>query len=136
MKLCFIAPIKECKFFSETTNRWLSYAQRQMGSGSLLQTLDADDMINYDVFVGEFGQPGLYPSEEQPSPVSIMLSFSRGGGRRRGRGTQHAKVARKKYQKPPERLFKFDFDHLYDLHYTCLLTHSSELSQLTPAIQP
>lgn len=47
-----------------------------MGSGSLVQALDADDMINYDVFVGGFGQPGLYPSEVEPSAASECPSHS------------------------------------------------------------
>lgn len=53
-----------------------------MGSGSLVQPLDADDMINFGVFVGGFGQPGLYPSEAEPSAasVSITLSSTREGG--------------------------------------------------------
>lgn len=41
-----------------------------MGSGSLVQALDADDLMNYDVLVGGFGQPGLYPSEVEPSASS------------------------------------------------------------------
>lgn len=81
-----------------------------MGSGSSVQALDADDMINYDVFVGRFGQPGLYPSEEEPS-VSITLPLPRGGGTR-ARGIQHAKIARKKDKKTAEILFKFEFYHL------------------------
>lgn len=47
-----------------------------MGSGSLVQPLDADDMINFGVFVGGFGQPGLYPSEAEPSAASECPSHS------------------------------------------------------------
>lgn len=41
MKLCFIIPIKtRVFFFSEIINRWLYYAQKQMGTDYLVLTLD------------------------------------------------------------------------------------------------
>lgn len=40
MKLCFITPIKTRFFFSEIINRWLYYAQKQMGMDYLVLTLD------------------------------------------------------------------------------------------------
>lgn len=42
MRLCFITPIKTrfFFFFSEIINRWLYYAQKQMGTNYLVLTLD------------------------------------------------------------------------------------------------
>lgn len=106
-----------------------------MGSGSLVQALDADDLINYDVLAGGFGQPGLDPSGAEPSAASECPSHSpyqeevaQGVGASNRQKQQGKK--NKKHQKDYLNLTLITFMRMIST------AHSSELSQLTPAIQP
>lgn len=45
-EIAFYYTYKNMQFFSEIINRWLYYAQKQMGADYLVPTLDIADILN------------------------------------------------------------------------------------------